>query len=442
MTDLRLVMPSYGEYQDPQQPLGLHFIEAYLESKGYSVEVNDLNLGPLRLGGEEVVGVYVNTSLYSEAVKLIRILKEKGKTVVCGGPHTYSDAGSLLAAGADYCCVGDGEYVMHTILEGLEKGAPPEDRILHDPVLNLDTLPLPDHIPYRNPSAVPISTSRGCPYRCIFCTKFLGQRWRAMSAGRVSEWLDRHDGKDILVIDDNFTLDKTRVLTIAEHIRREKLAQSFSFGNGIRFDTVDPEVLATLKRMNTVSLAYGVESIHDDVLRASMKGQTFEMIENAVALTVKAGLPFHVFMIIGLPGDSYDKTLEALEWVRRHGLKAYWNIACPYPNTGLHSWVTEHGRWLIDPGDYGQYGGHFTRVRILFDTEAYPRNARLRALNLCLETAPYHRGALRELAVKLGGREVKKLLREAVHADWGTAEPLRRFLFGKPRGLHVEEEQR
>lgn len=259
-----------------------------------------------------------------------------------------------------------------------------------------------------------------------------------MSAGRVSEWLDRHDGKDIVVVDDNFTLDKARVFEVAEHLRREKLALSFSFGNGIRINTVDREMLATLKRMNTVSLAYGVESIHDDVLHALRKGQTRQMIENATALTRKVGIPFHVFMIIGLPGDTYDKTLEALEWVCHHVLKAYWNIACPYPNTMLHSWVSTHGRWLINPEDYGDYGGHFTKVKILFDTEAFPRHTLLKALNRCLETAPYRRGPLRGLAVKMGGRKVKQLLRE----DWCIAEPLRRFLFGKPRGLQVEEEHR
>ena len=63
MTDLRLVMPSYGKYQEAQQPLGLYFIKSYIESKGYGVEIDDLNRGPLRLGKEEVVGVYVNTSL-------------------------------------------------------------------------------------------------------------------------------------------------------------------------------------------------------------------------------------------------------------------------------------------------------------------------------------------------------------------------------------------
>jgi len=439
MTDLRLVMPSYGKYQEAQQPLGLYFIKSYIESKGYGVEIDDLNRGPLRLGKEEVVGVYVNTSLYTEAIELIRTLKEKGKTVVCGGPHTFSDAHSLLDVGADYCCVGDGEYVMHSILDGLEKGQLPEERILHDPVQNLDELPIPDYEPYKNSNAVPISTSRGCPYNCIFCTKFLGQKWRAMSAGRVNEWLDMYDGKDILVVDDNYTLNKPRVLDVAEHIRKEKLALSFSFGNGIRINTIDREVLMTLRRMNTVNMAYGVESIHDDILHASMKGQTFEMIENAVNLTKKVGLPLHLFMIIGLPLDTYHKTLKCLEWVKGHGLKAYWNIALPYPNTNLYTWVENHGRWLMDPNDYGNYGGHFSGVRVLFDTVEYPKEDRLKALEICQSTMPGRKASWKKYAVMLGGRKVRDSIRSFKHGSGGRLDPLRKIIFGENEQDYILE---
>lgn len=430
MTDLTLIMPDYSHMQAAQQPLGLYFIKAYLESRGYSIKIIDLNrdlLGPI--GSEEHVGVYVSTGLFKEASVIIQELQELNKTVIAGGPHTFSDPYSLLDLGVDYVIQGDGELSMERILEAHDRGQRLPGQVLQEYVHNLDILPLPDFVPYGKNSGVPISTSRGCPYGCIFCTKCMGPTWRAMSSSRVGDWLDRHDGQDILVLDDNFTHNARRLKEVAEHVRSQQLALSFSFGNGLKVNTIKGDTLRTLKRMNTVSLAYGVESIHDHILRLAKKGQDFEMIQAVVDSTRREGLNFHLFMIIGLPGDTYIKTMESLTWVLNQKLQAYWNIAMPYPTTELSTWVSNNARWIIDPHDYTQYGGHFTNVVIPYDTPDYPAAERLQAFNECSETTPRYgekRHWLKQLLIDMGAKELRDYLVERPQRGL-----LGRILFGR-----------
>jgi radical SAM superfamily enzyme YgiQ (UPF0313 family) len=194
-------------------------------------------------------------------------------------------------------------------------------------------------------------------------------------------------------------------------MRKEKLAVSITLGNGTRIDQVDYDKLVTLKRMNCAKIAYGVESIHEDILKACGKHITFNQIQNTINLTKKVGIPQEVFMIIGLPYDTYEKTLLSHKWVKKEGLNAYWNIAVPYPNTELFKWVNENGRWIIDPYDYNEYGGHFGKSgKVMFDTPDYPYEKRLTAFKmLSKENRP-----LWKKIGKFGLRQLKMDKKEAL----------------------------
>jgi len=435
LADLNLLMPEYKRHQVPTQPLGLYFIKAYLESIGYRVNVTDANLKRTIFGNEVIIGVYVTTFLYKQAAGIIKAAKERGKIVVCGGPHTYSDSQSLLDIGADICVVGDGELAMENIMRHFDKfstvdGLP---KIMQGTPVDLDTLPLPEHARYPNVASVSISTSRGCPFRCIFCTRFMGSRWRAMSAGRVLEWLSRHDGKDIIVNDDNFTFNAKRVHEVAEGVRKEKLAVGFVFGNGIRMHTATDEMLKTLKRMNTIKLAYGVESVHDSILTLACKGQTRNLIERVVQKTQAAMIPFDTFMIIGLPGDTLQKSVTAYKWTKERRLNVYWNIAVPYPHTPLFDWVSRHGRWLINPKDYTQYGGHISSQKVIFDTEDYPAKSRLDFLKFCQFGKVKGPRDITAIKMSLSGSRGYDTLRavyKRVRSSASLPQPFRRILFG------------
>lgn len=439
MPSIRLFMPSYSRHQAPVQPLGLYYIKACLEQHGYTANVHDLNLKPLSFGSEEVVGVSCTTFLFSEAAHIIREAKARGKIVLCGGAHAWSDAQSLIDAGADYCVEGDGEYAALDLMSALEAGqAPPRGTVISKPVSDLDALPFPEHVRY--PTSPVIATSRGCPFLCSFCsTGHVGRKWRPRSPEKVVEEMSLLDGEDLQIADDLFTLDAKRLDAIQRLMQKEKLSVSITIGNGTRVDMVDEQRLKALQRMNCLKICYGIESIDDGVLKQCNKGTTFEKVKHAVSITRKVGIPQELFMMIGLPGDDAEKCRRGMEWVASEGLPSYWNIATPYPRTAMFEWVSANGRWLIDPCDYTQYGGHFgTAGRVVFDTPEFPAEQRLalyRHLNASKGYSQKRRMAVRILNIL--GMDKREAL---AYAHRVLPAPLVRMLAGRDHIEYIKEE--
>ena len=98
----------------------------------------------------------------------------------------------------------------------------------------------------------PVFTSRGCPYRCIYCHSIFGKKWRARSpesvVGEMKTLVERFGIKEFEIIDDAFNLDRRRVLEICDLIEKEGLEVSLAFPNGLRTDVLDDEVIHALRR--------------------------------------------------------------------------------------------------------------------------------------------------------------------------------------------------
>ena len=377
---INFVMPNYS--QSPSLPYGLYALKTFL-SPTHSVQVTDCNIEPLHIGSEDIVGVYVSTFVFGEAVDIIKQAKAKGKIVIAGGPHAWSDSQSLINAGADYVVVGDGEYATAHILDCIESGTPC-DRVVSIPIDNLDDLPITvqPHGKYANDS-VPVLSARGCPYSCTYCTKHM-PGYRMRSVDHFMRELDMHDGNKISLIDDLFTVNEKRLEQIAHKAR--SLDIELILGNGTRVDALHGTRMQSLRKLNTVQINVGVESLYNDTLHAVNKKITCHDIKRALAVLDKSRIKHDLFMIIGLPFDTLERTKASAKWIKKQKIHAHWNVATPYPNTQFHKWVSENAQWLIDPEDYTQYSGHYTRANPVFDTPDFTSTDRLKALSFANKT--------------------------------------------------------
>lgn len=384
MVEVNLVFPKSGVGEGERRvPLGLCYLSSAIKEAGYSVNCQDLDLERLNLNCK-YLGVSVPTFCYSEALEIAQKAKEKGVVTVAGGIHASLDPRSLLEHGFDFCVQGDGERLLPDLLRRLE-GGEQLDSCLHDRVDDVDNLPFPDFswVDWGNyvQNTVPISTSRGCPYNCSFCYR-PDRLCKLRSAGNIVKELALYEGKVVEVVDDVFTINRQRILELRDLLRKEGLDISFSLMNGVRVDSLDREVIRTLRRMRTDNINIGVESIHDDVLRLCNKGITFSQIKNVVKLLRKHGYKNNaaIYMIVGLPGDNLHKSLEAMRWVQGTGMKSSWCLATPFPGTEMYRWVDENARWLIDPRDYANYCGLYSRLKAMFETDGFTQQERLYAI--------------------------------------------------------------
>jgi radical SAM superfamily enzyme YgiQ (UPF0313 family) len=183
-------------------------------------------------------------------------------------------------------------------------------------------------------------TSRGCPYRCIFCDKSIfGSKWRARSPKNVLDEMEQivKDLKiqSIIIYDDLFTLDKERVKEICQGILERDL--QFEWKCEGRADRVDAEMLSRMKKAGCTLIAYGVESGNQIGLDYLQKGITLSQIRRAFKLTHQAGIKPMAYFILGIPVETFAEGLKTIRFAKELNPDyAQFSILSPYQGTKLY----------------------------------------------------------------------------------------------------------
>jgi len=272
---------------------------------------------------------------------------------------------SLEALPIDYIIRGEPEETSCDLITAIEKGCGLEEvnglsfrsgnQIIHNPdrplMEDIDALPLParDLIPNERYSAPfarrrpfgLILTARGCPFPCKFCTTgaYYGRRWRTRKIeGIVSEiriMKESYGIRDIGFWDDTFTIDPERVIALCREIITENLEIEWICLS--RVDTVNQEMLASMKKAGCYQIQFGVESGDEYILRRLGKPVTIKQVKQAFQWCDEAGIEPAAFFMLGNPGEteeSIKKTITvALELPARF---ASFNINTPYPGSKIY----------------------------------------------------------------------------------------------------------
>jgi magnesium-protoporphyrin IX monomethyl ester (oxidative) cyclase len=199
------------------------------------------------------------------------------------------------------------------------------------------------------PAAV-LTTSRGCPFDCEFCSihPSAGYRYRFRSAAHVLEEIrlvsEKYKIRILDFEDDNFTLNRERAVAILEGIIRlnEKGAGlGWSTPNGVRIETLDAELIRLIKRSNCAELVVGLEHMDPEVLRSMNKQLDLEKAKKVIAELSRSGISrITLFLIVGYPGETRERFEHSRRLLKeiyrmRGDFTVCVNIAQPYPGTRL-----------------------------------------------------------------------------------------------------------
>jgi radical SAM superfamily enzyme YgiQ (UPF0313 family) len=396
-------------------PLGLLYLAGYLEKfSKHEVSVIDAQVEGLtydRLRDRikemdpDVVGVTAMTFTLVDVIKTIDIIKnvDSGIKVVIGGPHAYLFPQETIdLRGVDYLVLGEGERTFKDLLDNLGnmdqlKAVPGVvfkeggQMIMTSPpalIEDLDGLPFPARhlVPYRRYSSLltkgdiasTIFTSRGCPFKCTFCSRpHLGKHFRFQSASRVVDELQecaRMGIHDLLFYDDTFSVNKKRVIDICEEIIRRRL--DIRWDIRARVDTISGDMLKALKAAGCQGIHYGVEAGTDKILKVLNKGITLKQVREAFALTRKHRIPILAYFMIGNPTETRKDILKTFRVARE--LKPdymHMTVLTPFPGTeiylkGLEQGIIKRDHWREFAKDPAagfippHWGENFTREEL------------------------------------------------------------------------------
>jgi len=398
----------------PSYPhVGVGYLSEILDANDIENHVLDMRLGYdngdlLRLIGllrPDLVGVTTWTYGYKRIYELVSTICAKPHAqeyeVILGGPHTSTIGSKILSETcADFAVKLEGEHALLELCRGRplstimgliyrDDGTVVEN---HDrPFLrSLDDLPFPkyERFDLRKYARriIPVVSSRGCPYSCIFCPvkATIGQIYRSRSARNVFEelfyWYSK-GYREFSIQDDNFTLIKERVHEICDLIERNGLRNlSIICGNGIRADRVDRELLKRMHAVGFRELAFGVEAGNDRILSRIKKGESMQTIRRAIRDACDLGYVTTLTFMIGHPTetarDIEDSFRLALEFPVASA--TFFNIV-PFPRTELYDWIETNRLFLRPPEQYLDSVGHW-EIDPVFQTPELTYDERRRAL--------------------------------------------------------------
>lgn len=359
--------------------LGIGYMAAVLEEHGYDVDVLDasaLELTYDEIGEEilkrnpDIVSISALTPTIGVALDSADKIKQvkPDTVVVLGGYHpTFEFKSVLEEPSVDVVVRGEGEYTFLDLVRTIEMGgdlANVEGLAFHDEndsslvvtpdrpvIMDLDELPFPAfHLfpmeKYKilniTTNVATIITTRGCPMKCSFCSSAAlhGDHLRRRSYQNVCDEIEvrlREQNIDtIAFMDDTFTLNKKFVRDFCAEIKRRNL--KFWWGCTSRVDTLDEELLETMKEAGCITIFIGVESADQQMLEKMNKNITLSKTENAFRLARKVGIRTIASCVIGMPEDTRKSIANTIAFVKKLNPNyALYSLATPYPGTRFYN---------------------------------------------------------------------------------------------------------
>jgi radical SAM superfamily enzyme YgiQ (UPF0313 family) len=378
---MRVLLFEVNPFSPPALPISLGYLAAFLIKNGFQAKIINLS----QKGGYSVRGLaniieefspqLVGFSTYQRNILYVlgiaRFIKEINRDikVILGGPQiTFMPSSALKDMPMiDYLCRSEGEMVLLSVAKAILGGTPFEEikgvtyRINGEIVEtekiegyeNLDKYPSPHLMgifDYSEVDEVIMLTSRGCPFNCVFCYTPVASnhKIRFHSVERVLEeikWIVKKGKNRLWFADPNFSYKRERVYEILEGILKEGLKVNIWLET--RADLIDEEMIKLMKKAEVHTIAFGLESAVERILKIIRKKLSLERLKKAISLAQKYGIEVELFSQYALPGETFEDALKTLEFVKSQGIKIQGNSNAQQMQLYFGAPVTE---------DYKKYG--------------------------------------------------------------------------------------
>jgi anaerobic magnesium-protoporphyrin IX monomethyl ester cyclase len=334
-----------------------------------------------------LTGLSFHTPYVKEAAREIRELCPLVPIVV-GGAGTSSDPGDVLKETAiNYGVIKEGEKTFLELIEVLNanknpysvKGLAFQDKngkVIINPEQPLademDDIPFPayDLIEveryfqsakrtsqspvYVSKKLLPVLTSRGCPFKCVFCHDTLGKDFRHRSPDNIVNeivWLkEKYDFEELEIVDDIFNFDIRHAKEVFRKLIDKNLGLKIAFPNGIKYEMIDTELLQLFKQGGVYRIAFGIESGDVQGQKLVRKKTNLKRMNEIIEEADKMGFFVSGFFQIGLPGETREMIENTINFAVGSNLHtAMFHVTTPFPGTPM---FVEHVQNTISSGNF------------------------------------------------------------------------------------------
>jgi radical SAM superfamily enzyme YgiQ (UPF0313 family) len=386
-------------------PLGLLYMATLLDEHGVETSIldqptkgssNEETVDWIMSESPDIVGFYGLSTSGRNAALMSKQVKKRNPdiSIIFGGPYATFNPERVLTKypPVDIVVRGEGEETIIELVDGLESSSPLKDvngityrggdSLVSTPdrplLEELDSLPFPDRsmldgeyhseIGGANIAVnkfTSVLSSRGCPYRCRFCscTKLCKSRWRARSVDNTLEelhYLASEGFKQFIFVDDCFTLDPKRAMEICVRMRKEGL--DFEWMCEGRVDNCSYEMMKEISRAGCKILYLGIESANQRILDYYQKTITPQQSLRAVDTARKAGIDIIMgTFILGAPDETREEINNTLEFAKKLDIDIpQFNVLSIYP--GMDIWIELCNKGVVDEEKYWETGVQVSEI--------------------------------------------------------------------------------
>jgi len=373
-----------------EPPLGLATIAAYLEKNNVEVRIIDAFLEDstivdfkkaIKKYDPDIIGLapydqcarFGNIAVNQRIVSALKgyFPKKKIGLVWSHYPNVFVNA-LKENKDMDFVILGDGEPGMLNLIKAYSGRIDFKDAkgiayrkgnevYANEPgfLENLDEIPFPArhllkmnrYIPrphrYRKLPMDRSICSRGCPYRCLFCSRcVLGKKYRTRSPEHVVKEIKllkkQYGIREIRFMDDVLTLNRKWIEKLCNLMIKEKL--NISWNCLTRVDLVDKSILKLMKKAGCWNIFYGIESNNPKILGIIKKDITIKQIRDAVKWTKEVGIEIRASFMIGLPGETPEIAKNLVRFaIELDPDYAQFHTTMILPDTGMNQILEKYG---------------------------------------------------------------------------------------------------
>ena len=389
---------------------GIAYCTSELLNNGFAVSVLDMNnfrdgdareriKNAIFFAESDLIGISVHCLSYYTTQECIDTIRDFWSgPIVVGGAEAAIQAEQFLEDNpkVDIVVLGEGERAIRELVECIERDQPissasgivyrQDGCIKRSPPrmfekdLNSVAFPNYDVFGVKHIDDYVLMTSRGCPMNCSFCFSYTGKTWRARRPANCIEEIKQAREKysiDSFRISDPFFNARTdRVEEFCELYLAEGINLPWRI-MGFRADKAPISMLKKMKQAGCIRVCLGVETLDPYVFEQIDKGESIETIKEGIKKLQQCGIEIGAFMIIGLPGDTYEKSLRSFEQLQRLRLDSLqYSMAVPYLGSKLYDWARKEANVF---GDYKKTSSRNDFTDVVFDTKDFKKNDRIKA---------------------------------------------------------------